>query len=242
MPERPTPCSSIAGDNTDVFDRSWRGSAIATPSGYTPSESGQTIVTENEPHDAVVKHLETIHANNKTIQSLRDEVQRLNAQLLISIPPPPKITRVAIKSVLFKNRYVQMDGQGLKSFDKSGGGRVGVQTFIAGWETFELVRHPEENVVSFKAVCFDNLYIRADPDGLQEGSSPGCGGGIINCQYGCGTKEKFRLRRAGEQGELAIESVEFSGRYLRMDGNDLDGINLQGVITLWEKFHLMVVL
>ena len=225
-----------------MFDRLWRGSAIATPSGYTPSESGQTIVTENESHDAVVKHLETIHANNKTIQSLRDEVQRLNAQLLTSIPPPPKITQVAIKSAWFKNRYVQMNGEGFKSFDNSGGGRVKVQTFIAGWETFELVRHPEENVVSFKAVWFDNLYIRADGGGLQEGSNPGWGGGIINCQYGCGTKEKFRLRRAGDQGELAIESVESPGRYFRMDADYLKGVSLQGVIRALEKFHLVVVL
>ncbi|RPB21828.1 hypothetical protein L211DRAFT_789651, partial [Terfezia boudieri ATCC MYA-4762] len=149
---------------------------------------------------------------------------------------------VAIKSVQFAGRYVCMNGSGVTSPIPGGGGHVTVQTFIAGWETFELVCHPgEHNIVSFKSTCFDNVFIRADAKGLCQWHTPGDGGGLVNCQYGCGWMEKFRILKVGDHGEVAIEPVGFPGRFFRVDGNWLHGMNLQGVVSGWEKFYIVIV-
>ena len=95
--------------------------------------------------------------------------------------------------------------------------------------------------MSFKATCFDNVFIRAEARGLGPGHTPGHGGGLVNGQYGCGRLEKFRILKVGEHGEVAIEPAEFPGRFFRVDGNWLHGMNLQGTVSAWEKFYLVVV-
>ncbi|KAF8463323.1 hypothetical protein BDZ91DRAFT_732018 [Kalaharituber pfeilii] len=147
-------------------------------------------------------------------------------------------TRVAIRSLAFHNRYVSMNGVGVKSFSEGGGGTVNVQTAVHEWEIFELERYPD-NVVAFRGSCFPNVYIRADACGLGPGHFPWGGGGKVNCQYSCGEWEMFRIHRAGDQGEVAIESVAFPERYFRLDGNRLDAITLQGKLNWWEKFYLI---
>ncbi|KAF8419105.1 hypothetical protein EV426DRAFT_296537 [Tirmania nivea] len=108
-----------------------------------------------------------------------------------------------------------MNGSGIKSKLPHGGGHVKFQTFIGRWETFELVCHPGElNIVSFKSTCFDNVFIRADAKGLVRGHKSGHGGGLVNCQYGCGKLEKFKILKVGEHGEVAIEPNEFPVGFL----------------------------
>jgi len=198
----------------------------------------QTTITqlrqENTQLQSKAQGLET------TVTQLRHENTQLQskAQSLTRTAPTP--VRVAIKSVHFGGRYVSMDASGFRSHHPAGGGHVKVQTYIAGWEIFELVRHPD-NLVSFKSTCFDNIFLRAEPKGLSPGQTPGPGGGLVNCQYGCEGWEKFRILKVGEHGEVAIEPAEFPGRYLRVDGNWLHGMNLQGAVNAWEKFYLVVV-
>ncbi len=44
------------------------------------------------------------------------------------------------------------------------------------------------------------------------------GAGVVNCQYGVGPWEKFHLQSDVKE-IYSIESVQFSGVFLRMDGN-----------------------
>ena len=135
-----------------------------------------------------------------------------------------------------------MDGSGLTSQRQEGGGRVKVATFIREWEIFELVCHPRQhNIVSFKSTCFNNVFLRADGKGVWPGHNSRDGGGLVNCQYGCGKLEKFRTVKVGEHGEVAIEPVEYPGRFFRVDGDWLHAVKLQGVASVWEMFYLVVV-
>ncbi|KAF8419106.1 hypothetical protein EV426DRAFT_567771 [Tirmania nivea] len=243
----PTPATPKSGVS-DIFNF-WRRGSSASSTCYTPSE--RTVTDhyppsyEHEFYEPV--NPETHQALQATIAQLRQEnvqlenkVNSLTSTITKTVAPPPLC--VAIKSVQFGGRYVSMNGSGIRSQVPGGGGHVKVQTFIGGWETFELVCHPEErNIVSFKSTCFDNVFIRAESKGLGRGQTPGHGGGLVNCQYGCGKLEKFRILNVGEHGEVAIEPMEFPGRFFRVDGNWLHGMNLQGMVSGWEKFYLVVV-
>ncbi|KAF8461554.1 hypothetical protein BDZ91DRAFT_737077 [Kalaharituber pfeilii] len=169
-------------------------------------------------------------------QSLNEVTELKNYKDTISSTLVP--TRVAIKSVAFERRYVSMNSAGVKSFSEGGGGTVDVEMTVHEREIFELERHPDD-VVAFRGSCFPNVYIRADACGLGPGDFSWVGGGKVNFQYSCGEREKFRIHRAGDQGEVAIESVAFPGRYLRLDGLMQDAITLQGKLNWWEKFYLI---
>lgn len=61
-------------------------------------------------------------------------------------------------------------------------------------------------------------------DGSSVTSFNGAGAGIVNCQYGAGPYEKFVVRAyAGNQ--FAIESLQFPGVFLRMDGGYVRSFN-----------------
>lgn len=231
----------------------WWGNSTSSASGtcYTPSE--RTVADQEPPaydsNEPVAASIQRTAELETTISDLRNKNTQLENQVksltaTINSSPPKPISRpvhVVIKSISFRDRYVSMNGANIRSFMHGGGGHVKVQTFVAGWEIFELVAHSEQNVVSFKSTCFDNVYIRADVQGLGRGHTPGHGGGLINCQYGCGNMEKFRLVCMGNQGEVAIEPADSPGRYLRLDGNWLHGVNMQGQANAWEKFWVVVV-
>ena len=198
----------------------------------------QTTITQLRQENA------QLQSKAQGLETTVTQLQHENAQLQSKAQSPtrtaPTLVRVAIKSVHFASRYVKMDASGLRSHHPAGGGHVLVQTYIAGWEEFELVRHPD-NLVSFKAIYFDNIFLRAEAKGLNPGQTPDGGGGVVNCQYGCGRFEKFRILRVGKHGEVAIESAEFPGRYLSLNGNCLDSMKLQGTLNAWEKFYLVFV-
>ncbi|KAF8466021.1 hypothetical protein BDZ91DRAFT_217867 [Kalaharituber pfeilii] len=187
-----------------------------------------------------LQHLEqSLKSLRADFDEREKELQELREFKANSITRPMTPTLVALKSVAFRDRYVQMNGECVKEFSEGGGGSVRVQTYVAGWETFQLERHPD-GAVSFKSTCFPNVYLRAEAMILPPGQFWNHGGGIINCQYGCGAWEKFWIRVVGNQGEVAIEPVAFPSRYFRLDGNYLHAICLQGVRSHWEKFYLVV--
>ena len=74
----------------------------------------------------------------------------------------------------------------------------------------------------------------------------GSGGGIVNCQYGARSYEKFNLTYNGDQGSFTIQSVQFPGVFLRMDGtgvNQFSGsgagvVNCQYGARSYEQFKL----
>lgn len=183
---------------------------------------------------------------NTIIGPLRDEVKRakqrqVEAEELRSVPQALPMSRVAIKSGRFENRYVMMDGSGVTSWHDSGSGSVSMQTHVAGWETFNVIRHPNSDAVSFEGIHFPNVFLRVCPENNQEASSAHLTKVSINCQYGCdGNNEKFRLRPLGNQGEVAIEPLAAPGKYLRLNNEGSLDSSLNGFFLGGETFYLIV--
>ena len=97
---------------------------------------------------------------------------------------------------------------------------------------------------TFESVQFPGVYLRMDGSGV---SSPsGSGGGVVNCQFGVQSYEKFKLNCIGNC-TYSIESTAFPGVYLRMDGNGVTKftgpgggvVNGQFKVASYERFNLI---
>ena len=150
----------------------------------------------------------------------------------------------SIASVAFPGVHLRMDGSGLTQPEGAGGGTVNCQYGVGPWEKFRLEQQGD-GTVAIASVAFPGVHLRMDGNGLTQ--PEGAGGGTVNCQYGVGPWEKFRLEQQGD-GTVAIASVAFPGVHLRMDGNGLtqpEGagggtVNCQYGVGPWEKFQLTV--
>jgi hypothetical protein len=148
----------------------------------------------------------------------------------------------SIQSQAFNTSYLRMDGSGVNEFMPNGGGIVNCKYYLgtgmSEWERFNMYKNWDGSC-SFKSRTF-NTYLRMDGTGVKE--TLGEGGGIVNCQYNCGTYEKFILEKQSDN-TWHIKSQHF-GTYLRMDGTGVtkdggDGIvNCQYDAGIWEKFYL----
>ncbi|WP_084716183.1 papain-like cysteine protease family protein [Saccharothrix syringae] len=69
--------------------------------------------------------------------------------------------------------------------------------------------------ITIRSTYFANVYLRMDGTGVT--AATGSGGGTVNCQYGAGDKEKYRVRPQAD-GSCSFESVAFPKVWLRMDG------------------------
>ncbi|KAM6493130.1 hypothetical protein JOM56_011264 [Amanita muscaria] len=155
------------------------------------------------------------------------------------------VTRVALHSKAFPDKYLRMDGQGVVKFVGSGGGKVNTQTFIGTFETFIL--EPQSNgTVSFRSTVFNDVYLRLDGANVKQGDDLLNGGGVVNCQFGSLTSEKFKIVQKKPAnpnqyaGIVGIESNEFPGRFLRVNGAK-DEVNVQGVMGSFEEWEILVV-
>lgn len=151
------------------------------------------------------------------------------------------MVRVALRAIE-SGRYLSLDGNGVKSFIGSGGGKAITQTYIGSWETFILHIFPGD-IVAFESSAFPHVFLRLDAPNLPAGSLVGPGGGTVNGQWGCYTSEKFHIKPKEASGQdrkgvVGIESDTFQGRYLRMEGNT---VNVQGVMKKNEEFELLIV-
>lgn len=97
---------------------------------------------------------------------------------------------VAIESVQFPNVYLRMDGRTVTQFAGAGGGIVNCQFGAFGWEKFRLVAQGN-GTVAIESVQFPNVFLRMDGSGVTQFTGPGSG--TVNCQFGVGPSEKFRL-------------------------------------------------
>ncbi|MGZ5437119.1 MAG: fascin domain-containing protein, partial [Pyrinomonadaceae bacterium] len=96
------------------------------------------------------------------------------------------------------------------------------------------------------SVQFPGVYLRMDGRGVTQPTGPG--GGIVTCQFGAMSWEKFRIETQSD-GTVAIASVQFPGVYLRMDGRGVTQptgpgggiVNCQFGAMSWEKFNLVPV-
>ncbi|MEU6072507.1 hypothetical protein [Micromonospora sp. NPDC047074] len=98
--------------------------------------------------------------------------------------------------------------------------------------------------ITIQSTFFPNVYLRMDGTGVT--TFTGSGGGTVNCQFGAGPLEKFRLH-AHADGSYSFESAAFPNVYLRMDGAGLPAVpsgpgggtvNCQFGAEPYEKFKL----
>ena len=89
-----------------------------------------------------------------------------------------------------------------------------------------------------------DVYLRMDGSGVSEPMPDG--GGVVNCQVGAGPWEQFNIVKQ-DDGYYAIESVQFPGVFLRIDGRNLTAdnpiggvVNCQFGVGPWEKFKVTV--
>ncbi|MCR1771051.1 Non-hemolytic phospholipase C [Burkholderia glumae] len=100
---------------------------------------------------------------------------------------------------------------------------------------------PDE-IVAIAATCFTNVHLRMDGGGVTHAVDVGAG--TVNCQYGVGPYEKFCLHRQSN-GTVTIESMQFPGVFLRLDGNGVTQpagsgagiVNCQFGAGPWEQFY-----
>ncbi|PLN78468.1 hypothetical protein BDW42DRAFT_187416 [Aspergillus taichungensis] len=156
------------------------------------------------------------------------------------------LLRVSIESKQFPGSFLRLDGRGVNEFANSGAGVVNAQTRIGEWETFIIVNHPEDNTVSLLSAAFPNVYLRLDGHDVKSGQKYPRGAGVVNCQLGSHTYEKFRLVDQ-DDGSKAIASVNFPNVYLRLENEKNEGgnsgggtVNCQSYIGTMEKFVIRV--
>jgi phospholipase C len=93
--------------------------------------------------------------------------------------------------------------------------------------------------VVISSVQFPGVYLRMDGTGVTGAAATG--GGTVNCQYGASAWETFHIHWV--QGGMNIESVQFPGVYLRMDGSKVTAaapsggtVNCKYGAAGWETF------
>lgn len=96
---------------------------------------------------------------------------------------------VAIESTHDTGVFLSMDGSEVTAFARAGAGRVNCQTYIGDWERFALVPQ-RDGTLGIRSLEFAKVHLRVDGSGVT-GQPPG--GGTVNCQFGMGAWEKFRL-------------------------------------------------
>ena len=129
------------------------------------------------------------------------------------------------ESVQFPGVYLRMDGKRVTEFTGPGGGIVNCQFGAGPNEKFKLNCTDGCNY-TIESVQFPRVYLRLDGNGVTKFTSPG--GGVVNCQFGAGPWEKFRLIYNGADSSFSIQSVEFSGVFLRMDGGRVTAFASRG--------------
>ncbi|KAE8379598.1 hypothetical protein BDV26DRAFT_291194 [Aspergillus bertholletiae] len=156
------------------------------------------------------------------------------------------LLRVSIESKQFPGSYLRIDGRGFTESSGPGGGIVNVQTRVGTYETLIIVNHPEDNTFSILSAEFPNVYLRMDGRNVKSGEKYPSGTGVVNCQVGSRSYEKFRLVDQ-EDGSKAIVSVAFPDTYLRMENQKGEGgsggagtVNCQSYVGTFEKFIIHV--
>lgn len=151
---------------------------------------------------------------------------------------------INIASLAFPNVFLRMDGSGVTQHSASGGGVVNCQFGAGAWERFRIEIQPD-NLPAIASVHFPNVYLRMDCGGITQ---PDTGGsGVVNCQFGVGLLEKCDVEIQSD-GTVAIRSIKFGGRYLRMDGTGVTQptgsgggiVNCQNGPGPWEIFRLVL--
>src|SRR5204863_6522536 len=97
--------------------------------------------------------------------------------------------------------------------------------------------------VAIRSAQFMNVQLRMDGNGVTAPTGPG--GGTVNCQFGVGAWERFRLEPQAD-GTVAIASAAFPGVYVRMEGSRVASfsgsgraaVDAQSGVGLWCRLRL----
>ena len=170
------------------------------------------------------------------------------------------LNSVTIQSVKFPQVYMRCNGDGVVAPVGSGGGQVNCQyTPPLSYEHFHIyplamkpsLAPPSAYPVLILSARWDNVYIRMDGSKMTQPN--GGGGGIVNCQYGGRTYERYYFRK--EKGKTySFRSMVFPHCYLRLDGTGVTKHTGPGGGTVncqyyedpekplpdkvWEKFYI----
>ncbi|APG45630.1 fascin domain-containing protein [Phaeobacter porticola] len=126
----------------------------------------------------------------------------------------------SLKCIAYKDAYVRMDANGLTSPEPEGAGTVNAQISAGPWEQFILMPQ-DNNTVGLLSAAWANCYIRIgtpQPGDIKP----------INCQYGCGSLERWYLRFVGPN-HVAFECSSLLGYYLSLNTNGATTFNGSGV-------------
>lgn len=141
-------------------------------------------------------------------------------------------TPITIRSRFFANVYLRMDASGVTSSTDWGAGRVNCQFNVGATEKYK-VRPQADGSYSFESADHPHVYLRMDGTGV---TSTSTGGGTVNCQYGAGPYEKYRVR-AQADGSCSFESAAFPNVYLRLDGTGVTSTTSTGGGTVNCQFN-----
>lgn len=110
--------------------------------------------------------------------------------------------------------FLRMDGSDVKAANPNGAGVVNCQVNEGPWEQFHL--EPQgDGTYAIASIAFPGVYLRMDGTGLSDDNP---GEGIVNCQFGVGPWEKFKINKGkGPFTGLTIESAQFANVFLKMD-------------------------
>jgi hypothetical protein len=122
--------------------------------------------------------------------------------------------QVGLRSSMFPNVFLRLDGRGVTQPTPNGGGVVNCQYGKGPWEVFVL-EELDNGLVAIASVQYPGVYLRLDGTGVTT-KMPN-GGGVVNAQLGIGDTEQFQLEPQ-DDGTVAFLSMKFPNVYLRMDG------------------------
>ena len=110
---------------------------------------------------------------------------------------------VVIESIKYPGVYLRMDGSNVKSFAGAGAGRVNCQLGADMWEHFKL-HEQEDGSYTIESAAFKNVFLRMD--GNNASSNPS-GFGVVNCQFGAQSCERFYL--VSDSNDLLEKGKDF---------------------------------
>jgi hypothetical protein len=98
--------------------------------------------------------------------------------------------------------------------------------------------------VNIESAQWPGVFLRMDGTGVT--SPDGAGGGVVNCQFTAGAYEKFNIVNQAD-GTVNIESAQWPGVFLRMDGTGVTSpegagggvVNCQFTAGAYEKFNIV---
>ncbi|PVF96360.1 hypothetical protein CPB86DRAFT_737077, partial [Serendipita vermifera] len=128
---------------------------------------------------------------------------------------------VAIRSSS-TGKYLSLNATGMDHTLPDGGGSMSLQPHVGGWEMFKLI-HLGGGTVAFESSTFRNVYLRFDGFPIEAGKTYGDGAGKVNGQWDLGPWEQYNLKIKKDTGNIALESKQFPGRFVRATGTTVNG-------------------